>query len=140
MLGSVTEGGNHADGEFVEQAVVHVGERSVAVRVRRAHASSAGIVEALRDHVVEIGLEQEVALRQRRGVGREERAGPPGVGEGLVESGGGRGGLLSGSLECRECDGKQCDADWRVDSHSRSESEQGLDRGCGCGDAKKMQR
>lgn len=80
----VAEDRNRADGEFVEEAVVEVGEGSELVGVWCTNARAARVVEALWDDVVEIRLDEDVALRQRVGGGREERAGPPGIGHCLA--------------------------------------------------------
>ena len=75
----VAEDGNQADGKPVGKAVIDVGERAESVDVRSAVARARRIVEALRDYVVEIRLDQDMTGRQGVGGGREERSSPPGV-------------------------------------------------------------
>jgi hypothetical protein len=97
----VAECGDHSYREFVDEAVVDVGERAVPALVRCADSSACGVVETLGDHVVKVGLDKHVTLRQRRGVRRQQRAGPPGVIERLAEGYRRHGRLRGGQASCQ---------------------------------------
>ena len=57
-----------ADRESVCETIIHIGERAEVTRMRSAVPSAARIVLAPRSHIVEIGFDQNMSLRQRRRV------------------------------------------------------------------------
>ena len=64
----VAKRGNQADRESVCETIIHIGERAEVTRMRSAVPSAARIVLAPRSHIVEIGFDQNMSLRQRRRV------------------------------------------------------------------------
>src|SRR5690348_1865627 len=80
----VAEDGNEAGGEFVGNAVERVRQRAVAVDAIGAASMAVGVVVAVAYDVIYVGFDQRMALRQRARARRDDRAGPPGVGERLA--------------------------------------------------------
>src|SRR4029078_11039837 len=74
---------NHAGGEAVGHAVKKLLQRAVAVHGVGIAIVAVAVVTSARHHVVHVRFDQRMTLRQRRGAGSDDGAGPPGVVERL---------------------------------------------------------
>ena len=93
--GVVAHRRDHSNRHSVYESVEHIGQRAETVRALGAAPSSLIVVASDHDHVVEVGLDQEMPVRQGRGRWRQHRTGPPGIVERLAGDQGGRRTFLS---------------------------------------------